>query len=185
MSKPLKDKILEQFGPCTPKYILSHAETEILQYMEMLEDVFSLFQANSERDTSRSIMALDKYLLRETINSCLCDTYRLKFFREVHNEDVHKRAAFLMVWIVRIRPIQFIQGTFPSKKQDLFLNECYAFWVGLNIMGIDIDFIRKELPGYFESILYLFHNHALCPETLGSELFLLDRLAQKCNGKLT
>jgi hypothetical protein len=88
-----------------------------------------------------------------------------------------------MVWIMRIRPIQFAQGTFPSKSQDLFLNEGYAFWVGLNILGIDPDFIRAELPTYFESTLYLFHNHALCPETLGSEMFLLDRLAQKCGAK--
>jgi len=185
MSKTLKDKILEQFGACTPKYILSQSEDEILRYMEMLENVFDTFLNNSIRSTSRNVFTLNKYLLREVIDSCLCDTYRLKFFRGVHNEDVHKRAAFLMVWLVRIRPIQFIQGTFPSKKEDLFLNECYAFWVGLNIIGVDAAFVQKELPDYFQSILYLFHNHALCPEILGSEMFLLDRLAQKCNGKVT
>ena len=184
MSKSLKDKILERFGACTPAYILSNSEDEILQHLEMLENIFNMFRDNGANVASKSIFVLNKYLLREAVNSCFCDTYRLKFFREVQNEDVHKRAAFLMTWLVRIRPIQFVQGTFPSKKQDLFLNECYAFWVGLNVIGVDTEFVKAELAGYFESMLYILHNHAIVPEILGSEMFLLDRLAQKCSGKL-
>ena len=183
MNKTLKDKILEQFGTCTPRYILFQSEDEILRYMEMLEDIFDMFLDNCAKSAARNVFVLNKYLLREAVDSCLCDTYRLKFFREVHNEDVHKRAAFLMTWLVRIKPIQFVQGAFPSKTQDLFLNECYAFWVGMNIVGVSADFVKSELSDYFVSMLYLLHNHTLCPEQLGSEMYLLDHLAQKCRGK--
>jgi hypothetical protein len=182
MSNTPRDKVLEKFGRLTPKQILSCLEEDILEHLKMLEEIFKELFENSSAPLS-SKLTLNKYLLRETIESYFCDAYRLKFFREIHNEDIHKRAAFLMVWIVKIRPVQYIQGTFPNKKQDLFVNEMYAIYAGLSILQVSPHVFRVGLEGYCENLLYLLHNHAVCPEQLASEMFLLDRLALTIGAK--
>jgi hypothetical protein len=118
------------------------------------------------------------------IESCFCDTYRLKFFRELHNEDIHKRAAFLIVWIAKIKPIQYEQQFAPNKKQDLFVNEVYAIYVGLGILQISPQIIKMGFEGYYENLLYLLHHHEVFPEQLASEMFLLDQLAQILGAKV-
>ena len=143
--------------------------------MRMLEEAFSDLKGRLSVGKEHKF-TLNRYLLREVIESCFCDMYRLKFFREVHNLDIHKRAAFFMVWIAKIRPIQYVSGTFQT-KEELLINEQYAIYVGIGIMQIPPRFFLEGLESYYINLLYLLHNRETYPEQLASEMFLIDRLA--------
>ena len=48
---------------------------------------------------------LNSQVLHEALASAYCDMYRLTVFRGIKNADRHKRAAFLVKWITKLRPI--------------------------------------------------------------------------------
>jgi hypothetical protein len=167
----MNDPILELFGECTPKHLLENKmmREKILQHLNMLKSIFDLQFHEYEG------IYLSLYSLREVVESNFCDVYRLKFFRGIHQEDVHKRASFLMTWIVKIRPIQFVQNTMPQKL-TIYANELFAVFVGLNFLNISPKRLCNDMPNYFANLLYLLHFHSCSPEQLASELFLLEQL---------
>jgi len=62
---------------------------------------------------------LNEQILFEAIGSCYCDIYRLRIFRDIRQEDVHKRSAFLLKWICKFRPIQVVVDRFIDKTTAL------------------------------------------------------------------
>jgi len=165
------DPLLEAFGACTPPDLLNRPliRERVLRYLDGIVGVFrELFPSNSN-------LKLNRVLLRETIESCICDIYRLKFFRGIHQEDNHKRAAFFMVWLARIKPIQpnMDSGLYES---DICANELLALLFGLSILNISPKWLYTQYPTYMRNIVYLLHFRACSPEQLASELFLLDQL---------
>ena len=169
----MKDPILEAFGVCMPTHLLDNPmmRERILRHMDALVDVFrEQFSCWSD---SLSNLNLNQAILRETVESCMCDLYRLKFFRGIHQEDIHKRAAFFMVWLVRIRPIQIM--TDAPARGELFANELLALYFGLNVLDISPKQLAERYPNYMKNLVYLMHFHSYSPEQLASELFLLER----------
>ena len=77
-------------------------QERIRHYMNAIVDLFQ------QQFSTSSNLRLDIERLRETVESCLCDIYRLNVFRGIHQEDNHKRAAFFMVWLERIKPIRWM-----------------------------------------------------------------------------
>jgi hypothetical protein len=166
----MKDPILELYGECTPKYILHNPmmQEQILRHMDGITDVFrQCFLGYTE-------LKLNRALLRETVESCMCDLYRLKFFRGIHQEDVHKRAAFFMIWLVRNKPIQLITDNVRFKA-EIFANELLAVFFGLNVLDKSPKQLTTRSPKYFMNLVYLLHFHSCSPEQLASELFLLEQ----------
>ena len=166
----MKDPILEAYGECTPQHILCNPmmRERILRHLDAVVDIFTRqFSGNSN-------LVLNRSLLREAIESCLCDLYRLKFFRGIHQEDIHKRAAFFMIWLIRIKPIQFVSDKIRS-KDEIYANELLAVLFGLTILDISPRQLYAKYPRYLENLLYLLHFHSCSPEQFASELFLLDQ----------
>ena len=135
-------------------------------YMGAIVDLFhQQFSANSN-------LRLDIELLRETVESCLCDIYRLKIFRGIRQEDNHKRVAFFMVWLTRIKPIQRVGAV--RDEAEVKANELLALLFGLTILVISPRRLHAKYPTYISNMLYLLHFRACFPEQIASELFLLD-----------
>jgi hypothetical protein len=130
------------------------------KYLAHLEDVF-----------------LNEQLLFEAIGSCYCDVYRLRVFRDIKHEDVHKRAAFLMKWISKFKPLQMKADRVTSHLSNLLANEIFAVAVALTVMDIDPEkFLRNPRHNkYTHNIVYLLLFHSCEAEQLASELFLLEQ----------
>jgi len=166
----MKDPILELYGACTPQNILVNPmmREQILRHMQGVAGVFrQQFSGNQH-------LVMNRALLREAVESCLCDVYRLKFFRGIHQEDIHKRAAFFMIWLARVKPIQLTTDHVQSKI-EVYANELLALYFGLNVLDISPKQLVTRFPKYFTNIVYLLHFHSCSPEQLASELFLLEQ----------
>ena len=168
------DPLLDAFGECTPPNILDRSliRDRILRYLDGIVDVYN------EQFAGYKNLRLNRALLRETIESCICDIYRLKFFRGIHQEDNHKRAAFFMVWLAKIKPVQPNENS-GLCKGDICANELLAIFFGLTILDISPKWLYSQYPTYMRNMVYLLHHRGCAPEQLASELFLLDQLRPK------
>ncbi|GHT10539.1 hypothetical protein FACS1894170_02800 [Planctomycetales bacterium] len=124
-------------------------------------------------------VSLNKHLLFAAIGSAYCDIYRLKFFRNLQQEDVHKRAAFLMKWIVKFVPIQLKDGS--KRVSAAISNEYFAITLAMTVMNIEPNRLLQnpKFKTYASNLVYLLHFHSCEPEQLASELFLLENLIRE------
>lgn len=168
-----KNSVFEEFGMRTPEDILDHPEMRdrVLKSLALLERTFG---EQFSRMPAYSEFYLNRYLLRETVESCFCDMYRMKFFRSIPNEDSHQRAAFFVKWIVKLRPIQLRENVTPSKIAIL-ANELFAIYIALVHLGISPAVLFRQFPNYVSNLVYLLHFRSCSPELLASEMFLLDQ----------
>ena len=123
---------------------------------------------------------LSEQLLFEAIASSYCDIYRLQVFRGIKSEDKHKRAAFLIKWLTKFRPIQLVGGGYTDLPADLLANEIFAVEVALIVLNIEPEDFFKDVrfAGYAKNIVYLLRNHSCGAEQIASELFLLEQIAK-------
>lgn len=144
----------------------------ILRRMDWLKRTYQLYVhtwINSDD------VYLNDFLLRETIESCYCDIYRLKFFRGIQQEDIHKQSAFLLKWIAKLRPIQIKEGCTDPSKTVLLVNEIFAVCAAISLLGIPFGQV-SHMGKYVSNLIYLLHHHSFCtPERLASELYLLEQ----------
>ena len=124
---------------------------------------------------------LNEQILFEAIGACYCDIYRLRVFRNIANEDVHKRAAFLMKWISKFRPIQVVANKLIDKTSTILANEIFVVEVALTILNIVPEefFRNSRLNNYAKNTAYLLRFHSCEAEQLASELFLLEQCVKK------
>ncbi len=120
---------------------------------------------------------LNEYVLRESVESCLCDLYRLKAFRGITQEDEHKQAAFLVKWITKFRPIQFRNTAF-DKESIVLVNELFAVYVALVVLNLDPKNCCPHWQ-YIRNFLYLLHYHSCSAEQIASEMYLLEQLCRR------
>jgi len=124
-------------------------------------------------------IVLNKHALYEAVASAYCDIFRLKAFRGIIHADRHKRAAFLIKWIAKLRPIYVYRH--PPNAVFQFVNELFAVTVAMSILNIKPAKILAsgyaQVHTYVNNLVYLLHYHACAPEQLASELFLLEQLA--------
>ena len=123
---------------------------------------------------------VERAILFEAIASCYCDIYRLQVFRGIEHEDVHKRAAFLMRWISKFRPIQICTDKPTNLPTAILANEIFAVEIAMIVLNIDPDilFRNSQLNGYAKNLVYLLRFHSCGAEQVASELFLLDKHAR-------
>ncbi|MDR0328906.1 MAG: hypothetical protein LBI05_11485 [Planctomycetaceae bacterium] len=121
----------------------------------------------------KEYIALDKKVLHEAFASAYCDMYRLTTFRGIENADVHKKSAFLVKWIAKMRPIRINRYISAS---IIGVNESFAITIALTLMNISPERFHgsQHLGKYIQNLMYLLHYHDCAPEQLASELFLLE-----------
>ena len=126
-------------------------------------------------------LRLNEQILFEAIGSCYSDIYRLQVFRNIRHADTHKRAAFLMKWIVKYRPIQIVDNVVIRHVSTMLANEIFAVELALTMMNVKPEkfFNHHEFCNYSNNIVYLLRFHSCEAEQLASELFLLEQHAAK------
>ena len=116
---------------------------------------------------------LDRKVLHEAFASAYCDMYRLTAFRGIRNADIHKKSAFLIKWIAKLRPVHIHHYINAS---IIGVNESFAITIALTLMDIPPDNLldNPRLNKYIHNLMYLLHYHDCASEQLASELFLLE-----------
>ncbi|MBF0138239.1 MAG: hypothetical protein HQL65_18555 [Magnetococcales bacterium] len=120
---------------------------------------------------------IDERLLRHCIESYYDDLRRHKNYHFIEVADRHKRASYMMKWIVRIRPVQLIPTTTAAAAAEethkFLVNESYAFYVALNYLNIgSSDLLSAD---YTRNFLYNLHYRPIVAEALASEMYLLEQ----------
>lgn len=144
----------------------------------VIERVFESLWERSFSPEAASQIYLNKHVLFHVLESYYCDLYRLTIFRGIE-ADYHKQAAFLVKWIVKLRPVQIHADVVNPHVQVLLSNESLAVAVGLVVLFRSIadskQVVADEAP-YVCNLLYLLHDHSsLSPEQLASELYQLEK----------
>lgn len=159
----------------TPRMILDQPgmKDKVAKQVMLAQKVFSVIDR-------RNVFYLNEPLLLEAVEACYCDMFRLKTFRGISNEDRHKQAAFFIMWIAKLRPVQLLPGSSGSiTKGVLEVNEWFALYVGLTLLDVDPGLLvsNPQFSTYIRNLAYLLHwHHFNTPECLASELFLLETL---------
>lgn len=123
-------------------------------------------------------VVLNYRLLREAIGHCICDLDRLTTFRGMDSADSHKRAAYLIKWLAKVKPVQPVisrnQAVASPKysRRVAMANDYFAIYFGIGELD---GFGRRELSDkYIDNMAYLLHHHSVDADFLSSELYVLD-----------
>ncbi len=167
------DPVINAFNRLSPHELLARLGPRIDRRVDLLCDIYK------EHLASFTGVYMNRRLLLHMVESCYCDIYRLKFFRPVDWIDNHKKAAYNMKWIARIRPIQVHSGA-SLTSGSVMANGYFAVVVGLWFMEIKPKWAEDVWwQRYVRNLAYLLHYHSISVEQLSSELFVLERLASR------
>ena len=109
-------------------------------------------------------------LLRHVVESYFFDLERMKVFHGIDLADQHKRAAFTMIWITKLHPVQ-LHTNANMTEALLVINEWFAIHAGLAHLDINVSDISR---GYIRNLLYILHYRQPSPEILASAMYLLE-----------
>lgn len=98
------------------------------------------------------------------------DIFRLKAFHDIEKIRTEKIFAYTVAWIVRRKPLQFIQDT--DEEKDMFINERFGVYLLLNecLLGGEKKFVSREnkekLDEYINLLLYYLKYRECNPQVL-------------------
>jgi len=109
-------------------------------------------------------------ILYHAVISYMLDIGRMQTFHAIAIPDRHKHAAFLMAWIVKMRPIQ-LNASIKATEGLLLINEIFAIHVGFAVLRIKG---HGFTPSYLRNLTYILHYRNVTPEVLASSMYLLE-----------
>lgn len=124
----------------------------------------------------RRFVHMDPALLRDVVANYYADLHVTKSFHGIGYADCHKRAAFTLKWIVRLRPIQLRQRRTPAPLALYILNEVFATRAALAFINIDP---QKYTEGFFDAFVTMCHRRELDSEVLSALMYCLDQPSQR------
>ncbi|WP_316268063.1 hypothetical protein [Claveliimonas bilis] len=98
------------------------------------------------------------------------DIFRLKEFHEIERVRTDKIFAYLIAWILKRKPLQFIRYT--EDEKDIFVNERFALFLMLNeqLLCGQKQFVAGEnqdrLDDYIDLVLYYFKYRECNPQVI-------------------
>ena len=166
------------FGTAEDILGLEEVQRGVKSVPPVIEQIFKRLCEKSFSPEDASNIYLNKYVLQHAVESYYCDLYRLTIFRGIR-ADYHKQAAFLIKWIVKLRPVQIHADVQNPRLPVLLCNEYLAVTVGLVVLFRSITDSAKVVideADYIHNLVYLLHFHScISPEQLASELYLLEK----------
>jgi hypothetical protein len=166
------------FGTARDILGLEEVQKGLKSVPPVIEEIFKSMCEKSFSPEDVSQMYLNRHILQHAVESYYCDLYRLTIFRGI-KADYHKQAAFLIKWIVKLRPVQIHANVNDPHLPVLLCNEHLAVAVGLVILFRSVtnsaQIVAKEAD-YICNLVYLLHFHScISPEQLASELYQLEK----------
>jgi hypothetical protein len=153
--------------PFTPKDLLDRVGQEkILNRFYSLDTIYT---AKIQPNCPNTF--LQKFILRNAVESYFCDLQHSKDFHDIELADRHKVAAFTIKWIVKSRPIQLNEAASPGGPYILLVNEIFALMAGLIHLSANIEQLSSPI---FRSLLYTLHNRTVDAETLSAMMYTIE-----------
>ncbi len=173
------DPIIEEHGRLSPEKLIALKGKEITARLRLIEHLYNVHMEQWPT------VYLNRYLLREAVESYYCDIYRLKFFRQVDRINEHKKAAYAMKWLARVRPVQIREGFGPDSS-SIMVNAFFALIAGLELLGVKYDAKNDAWwKAFATEMTYLLHYHSVSVETLTQAMSVLKKLDQERNTAAT
>ncbi len=156
-------------------------EERIKDRVKILYNLFEMRTKNLYLKGTR----LNLCVLRDCVTSYFYDIKRIKDFHKINFIDGHKQAAFMMLWISRLKPVQ-IPPHKDIDKTTFLANEIFALTAGISFLDekIEIEDIYNLSPKYLKNILYTLHYRYFNGMVLSSSMCLLEKLGLKISGYL-
>ncbi len=102
---------------------------------------------------------ISKSLLRVTVISYFKDIDRFKDYHNSLFADKHKKAAFTMKWLSRIRPVSYRKDDSDLSKKEITANSIFAVMAGLCFIDdIKIPDLQK---GFMSNLIYTCQYRAI------------------------
>ncbi len=161
------DPLFQEYAPLTAQELRVRLASRIERRTKLLHEVYRV----SFQDW-RGIF-LNPDILFEAVAASYQDIYRLKFFRNVQWVDAHKKAAYTMKWIARMRPHRGAPATVATFQS----NALYAVRCAFELLGVHPDWVHDPWwMQYAGNLIYLLHYHSPSVEQLSSEMYVLQTL---------
>lgn len=103
-----------------------------------------------------SVQCSDRILMHVVVDY-FSDIARLKNFHNIEHTNKDKITAYLLHWILRRKPLQFIDFDIESEK-DIFVNERFALSILINECIFD-EFKENEVPVLAEEDMKKFDTY--------------------------
>jgi hypothetical protein len=146
----------------------------VVRQMQVFEDFFGLLRQSRPKIFAGTYLNMS--MVRHCIESSVLDLQRTTDFHEIVCPDRHKRAAYYMKWIVKLKPVQIKQNDSTAGRAMFLINEMYALHYGLNLLNADLKNISS---GYVLNLMYTLHYRPIIAEVLSSKMYLLEQAANQ------
>lgn len=109
-------------------------------------------------------------ILLNVLLDYFADIFRLKEFHSIKKVRTEKIFAYMVAWIVKRKPLQFIHYT--DMEKDIFINERFAVYLMLNecLLCGEKKFVSREskdkLDEYLDLLLYYFKYRECNPQVI-------------------
>ena len=125
-------------------------------------------------DEEREQCVLNQQLLRIVSESYFKDLERKKDFHGIQYADAHKRAGYMLKWIMRFRPIQLAQE--KCGVRVLLANEHFALAVALSFIRLAPG---RLSPSLYKNLVYSLRYRHLDANAWALSCFLMQEAYQK------
>ena len=144
----------------------------IFQRIALIEDIFLAIQEKGFFNNA----IINRALLYTAVSSYYTDIERIKCFHPIPFTDQHKKAAFSIKWLIKLRPIQLVSDCDDDKAETkhVLINEFFAVFVALALL--DMDFSKVPLPTtkYLTNLIYTLFYREVNGMVLSSVMYLLE-----------
>ena len=123
---------------------------------------------------------MNSSLLFNSVVSYFIDLKRTKNFHPISNADNHKKAAYMIYWLNKIKPLQLNNTTGRnenSKVSYIVSNEIFALSAGILLLN-NSRLNNKEIltDKYWRASIYNLHYRNINASVFASEMYLLECL---------
>lgn len=115
--------------------------------------------------------------LYQAVESYYLDLERLKSAHNITLEDEHKQAAFMIKWLVKLRPVQYPAIRVDVGKKRALANEILALHVAFTFLRVKPGLVPAPL---YDNLLYFLHyRYADDERGLALMMYMLQQIVER------
>jgi hypothetical protein len=156
----------------TPEEILEIHRNDIIEYFDDVKEVYK-----KTCSVIKGIFLQDE-VLYHCVESLFLDIYRIRAFHGIEIIDSHKKAAFTMKWVSKLRPISIDKNYKETNYAQVRLtaNDYFAVQAGIWHLNVDFDLLFDCHKDFIKNLIYTLHNRYVTGEILSSMMYLIEKL---------